>query len=293
MATNQYFRYNVRSEQGLYEDLTIEALKMYGQDVYYLPREVVGVDQVWSDEILAKFDDAYKIEMYIENTEGFDGEGDLLTKFGVEIRDAATFIVARRRWNEEIASVNNENEQNKWYRPREGDLIHLPLSSSTFEITKVDTEQPFFQVSNLPVFRLQCELFEYSTEQFETDIEQIDRIEKAFTYQYKLDMDSDATGYIRGETVTQTFNDFTLRGEVVGWFDSSNELFLAHVGADDGLYHNFETGVNVVGGTSGSTYTPNLITEIDRVQSGSQNEVFDKEVVDFLDFSESNPFGDA
>src|SRR5210317_1540415 len=102
MATNPYFSYKVRAEQQLYEDIVIEALKMYGQDVYYIPREVISKDTIFNDTILSRFSNAYKIEMYIENVDGFDGEGDLFTKFGVEIRDAATFILARRRWNQTV-----------------------------------------------------------------------------------------------------------------------------------------------------------------------------------------------
>ena len=98
MATNRYFTRGTPTEQRLYEDIIIESLKIYGQDVYYLPREIVKRDTIFNDDNVCRFDDAYRIEMYIENIEGFDGEGDLFTKFGVEIRDAATFIVARRRW---------------------------------------------------------------------------------------------------------------------------------------------------------------------------------------------------
>ena len=96
MATNQYFKQKVRSEQQLFEDLVIESLQMFGQDVYYLPREIVNKDKIFLDDVPSRFSDAYKVEMYIENTEGFEGE-DLFTKFGVELRDQATFIVSRKK----------------------------------------------------------------------------------------------------------------------------------------------------------------------------------------------------
>jgi len=151
MATSRHFRHNVRSEQNLYEDLIVESLKFYGQDVYYLPREVVSRDMIFNDETLSRFDHAYSVEMYIENVEGFDGDGDLFQKFGVEIRDAATLIMARRRWNNEIRKYQERTEvDKKYYRPREGDLIHLPLSGSTFEIMKVEDENPFYQIGQLP-----------------------------------------------------------------------------------------------------------------------------------------------
>ena len=165
MATNFYFSQKVRSEQNLYEDIVIESLKMYGQDVYYLPREIVNEDRVFGDDVPSKFSSSYKIEMYIENIEGFDGEGDLFTKFGVEIRDQATFVVARRRWTNTVGRVDNKIES---IRPREGDLIYLPLSNSMFEIMAVEHEQPFYQLSNLPVYKMRAELFTYNDEDFET-----------------------------------------------------------------------------------------------------------------------------
>ena len=97
MATNQYFKQKVRSEQQLFDNLVIESLQMFGQDVYYLPREIVNKDKIFLDDVPSRFSDAYKVEMYIENTEGFEGEGDLFTKFGVELRDQATFIVSRKK----------------------------------------------------------------------------------------------------------------------------------------------------------------------------------------------------
>ena len=178
MATNFYFSQKVRSEQNLYEDIVIESLKMYGQDVYYLPREIVNEDRVFGDDVPSKFSSSYKIEMYVENVEGFDGEGDLFTKFGVEIRDQATFVVARRRWTSTVGRVDNNINS---IRPREGDLIYLPLSNSMFQIMAVEHEQPFYQISNLPVYKLRAELFEYNDEDFETEIDAIDDIERDHT----------------------------------------------------------------------------------------------------------------
>jgi hypothetical protein len=182
MATSPYFSQKVKSEQSLYEDIVIEALKFYGQDVYYIPREIVNKDEIFVADIPSRFTDAYTIEMYIENIEGFDGEGDLFTKFGVEIRDQATFIVARRRWKQLIGNYLDENN----FRPREGDIIYLPLSESMFQIMKVETETPFYQLSNLPTYRLRCELFEYSGEDFDTEIDAVDQIELEGAYQYRI-----------------------------------------------------------------------------------------------------------
>lgn len=184
MATNPWISRGARNEQGLYEDLVIESLKFYGEDVYYLPREIVNKDKVFLDDVPSRFSDSYKIEMYVENQEGFEGEGDLFSKFGVELRDQATFVVARRRWKKLIGDKLDAHN----FRPREGDVIYLPLSNSIFEIYKVETETPFYQLSNLPTFRLQCELFEYNDEDFDTGVDTIDVVEDESAYQYKLTM---------------------------------------------------------------------------------------------------------
>src|SRR5210317_551960 len=126
MARNLYFSDTVRSEQYLYEDIVIESLKMYGQDVYYMPRDIVNEDTILGDDPESSFNSSHVIEMYIENTEGFEGEGDLFTRFGVEIRDEATFVVSRKRWEQTVGGDNDINSK----RPREGDLIYLPLSKS-------------------------------------------------------------------------------------------------------------------------------------------------------------------
>lgn len=292
MATNPWVSQSVRGEQSLYEDLVIESLKFYGQDVYYIPREIVNKDKVFLDDVPSRFSDAYKIEMYIENVDAFNGEGDLFSKFGVELRDQATFVVARRRWKKMIGDFLDNNK----FRPREGDIIYLPLSQSIFEIFKVETETPFYQLSQLPTFRLQCELFEYNDEDFDTGVANIDVIEKEAAFQYALTMDSSSSGYTVGETVTQSFDSYDMNGEITRWSDSDNIMWLAHVGATDGLYHTFSTAKQVVGGSSGAIATPTLVQELQKIQevelNKAQSTYFDDFEGDFLDFSESNPFGD-
>jgi hypothetical protein len=295
MATNQYFKNKVVSEQQLYEDIIIEALQMYGQDVYYLPREIINKDQLFLDDVPSRFSDAYKIEMYIENTEGFEGEGDLFTKFGIELRDQANFIVSRKRWTQLIGRRLTE----KNFRPREGDLIYLTLSQSAFEIKKVETETPFYQLSQLPTFRMQCELFEYGGEDFDTGVETIQDIEQEGSFKYFLTMDSSSGGYIVGETITQAQGanangvNYSMTGEVSFFSDSDNVIQVIHSGATDGLYHTWSTSHNLIGGSSGSIGRPTAVTEnLNSIDPSNQNKIFDDFESDFLDFSESNPFGD-
>lgn len=291
MATNPYFSQKYRPEQDLYEDLIIESIKMYGQDVYYLPREIVEKEDIFLDSIQSQFSDAYKVEVFIENAEGFEGEGDLFTKFGIELRDQATFVIARRRWKHLIGDRLDSAQ----FRPREGDVIYLPLSESLFQVMKVETESPFYQLSQLPLFRMQCELFEFSDEDFDTGIPGIDNVEVEGAFQYELKMPDEGMGreiyYSIGETVSQAFETFTLEGEVTSWNHDTRILKLAHTGATDGKYHEWSTDIPVVGQYASliPVSEEEGINEIDRL---SQKPQFDNFAEDFLDFSESNPFGD-
>ena len=289
---NLYFSDKVRSEQNLYEDIIIESLKIYGQDVYYLPRDLVGEDRVFGHDVPSRFNSSHKIEMYIENAEGFEGEGDLFTKFGVEIRDEATFVVSRRRWEQTVKRYDNEISGD---RPREGDLIYLPLSNSIFQINHVEHEQPFYQLSNLPTFKLRAQLFEYNDEDLDTGVEVIDDIERDYAYTYILTLDSDSQTIQIGQTATQTLTDGTLMaGEVSKWSDSDNKLHLIHVGASDGKYHTFTTGTIVLSGDYrlDSNYTVSAIAEDNKISENEQNTDFQTIGADFLDFTENNPFGD-
>lgn len=288
MATNPYFSQAVRSEQTLYEDIIIESLKMYGQDIYYLPRDIVNRDDILSEDPVSSFNSSYKLEMYIENVEGFDGEGDLFTKFGIQIRDAATFIVARKRWQQTVARYDNEINS---IRPREGDLIYLPMTNKLFEIMHVEHEQPFYQLSNLPTYKMRCELFEYSDEDLDTGIVDIDSIEDlGFTLDLSL-VDSSAIGFIVGNTASQLLSSgVTVTGEITKYVDSSNTLSLAHISADASGFHTFTSGTLTSLDSEGNTIIRTITSSAEQLDVNAQNDTF--EAIDFLDFTESNPFGD-
>ena len=314
MATNPYFRHDVKSEQNLYEDLIIESIQMYGQDVYYIPREVVHRDMIFDDSILSRFKYAYKVETYVESVEGFEGDGDLFTKFGIELRDAVTLIMSRRRWNTEIRQYVEEQggtddtpsispPNNTYYRPREGDLIHIPMTDMTFQIMKVKDETPFYQLGNLPTFRLQCELFEYSDEDFDTGIDAIDDVETFNAYQWRLSLDSESVGFTRGENVFQlddSGNEKSLHGEVVEWLGDPRYLYLAHVGADsDGRFSRFSLNSQVRGQQSGAIATITGISELQNIEAGAPGgsaqfvDSWDISALQFIDFSETNPLTDV
>ena len=295
MARSPHFSQKVKSEQNLYEDIIIESMKIYGQDVYYLPRTIVNEDSILGEAIASSFGSSYKIEMYLENTDGFDGEGDLFTKFGVEIRDEATFIVARRRWTQTVSSANNKITV---LRPKEGDLIWLELSNKLFEIMHVEHESPFYQLSNLPTYKIRCQLFEYSGEDIDTGVDGINKIQSDFGYRAYLTMDSDGTagGFTVGENITQTFaNGTILTGEVAHWSDSDNILQLVNFGADDGAFHLPVVGRQVIGATSLNITTTTAVSEELTASNNEQNTTFEttNDVMSFLDFSETNPFGDV
>ena len=176
MPTNFYFQSGNTSgntsEQRLIEDLIIESLKIYGHDVFYLPRTLVKEDTIFDEDTLSKFTQAYPLEMYLENVEGFGGDGELFSKFGLEVRDSATFILARRRWDELVISSGGTFTQDT--RPSEGDLLYFQKTNSLFEIREVEFNNPFYQANKLYIYRLKCELFEYSSEIIETGITELD-----------------------------------------------------------------------------------------------------------------------
>ena len=178
MPTNFYFQSGLTSgttnEQRLIEDLIIESLKIYGQDIYYLPRTQVATDNIFDEDTLSQFNQAYPLEMYIQNVDGFEGQGELFTKFGIEIRDQATFVLSKRRWEQMVQTSGGVFSLEA--RPSEGDLLFFPLTGSMLEIKMVEFQNPFYQLSKINVFNLQCETFEYSSEVINTGVAVIDNI---------------------------------------------------------------------------------------------------------------------
>ena len=178
MAVNHYFQggdgIGNQAEKNLHENLIIEGLKIYGHDVYYLPRTLVNQDLILGEDVASKFNASYLIEMYFETTEGFQGERELISKFGLEIRDDTTFTVAKRRWDD---AVGDQATLIKSGRPNEGDLIYFPMMKSYFEIQFVEDQEPFYQLGNLPVYKLRCTRFEYSNERIDTNVSEINKLE--------------------------------------------------------------------------------------------------------------------
>ena len=283
MPTNVFFNHAVQTEQHLYEDLVVEALRMYGHNVFYLPREVIEEDSILNEDVQSKFGDSYQVEMYIENTDGFEGEGDLMSKFGVQIRDQATFIISLRTWERFISLDDNLATS---FRPNEGDLIYFPLSGSMFEIKFVEHEDPFYQVGKLFVFKMTCELFEYSQEDFDTGIGDIDLIEDEQAYTTVMTMASgNGQNYVVNENITKSG---TVVGEVVAWNNITSKLTIKDVTTT------LATTDVLVGATSTAQYTINSIDDrmVFSNDASAQNKVFEDQDSNYLDLSEVNPFGE-
>ena len=312
MPRNVYFSQAVRSEQHLYEDLIIESLQIYGQDVYYIPRTLVNRDNVLNEDPASKFDDAYLIEMYIENVDGFEGAGDLYSKFGLEIRDEATFVVSRRQWEKMIGIFSDLADP----RPQEGDVIFLPMTNSFFEISYVEDDKPFYQLSDIPVYRMQCSLFEYNDEDFDTGVGEIDAKAEQSAYQLSMNVAPTVAGnhldvgeIVRQELVAAVGATpaVVVFGEIVDRTKSTDlvtQLSIANIGVTgSSTYKNFiiDNTKPLTGDDTG--YTATITTIYDSIadatsgrmlatDGGAQNMDFEIDADGFIDFSESNPFGD-
>lgn len=288
---NVYFNPKVKSEQSMYENIIIESLKIYGQEVWYLPRRWQNNDAILGDDPVSSFDKALPLMMYIENADGFEGEGDLFAKFGVEIRDEATFIVARREWLKESQTETDIS----FYRPREGDLIYLKLADRIFEISKVEDEAPFYQLSNLPVFKMRCNLFENNDENFETQFEKLnDVLETPTTYQIELGVNSGSTFTVGGmvRVIRDSDEEDYLDAEVHSWNAVTGKLRVNHVGNTLGGFDMYAVGNIIEDMDSGGLGTITSISQIQGTELVSQNEDFNRDGNDFIDFSEINPFGE-
>ena len=284
MPTNVFFNHAVATEQHLYEDLVVESLRMYGHDVLYLPRQIVEEDTIFTEDVQSTFGDAYSVEMYLENTEGFEGEGDLVSKFGVQIQEEATFIISLRTWERFISLDSNLATS---LRPNEGDLIYFPLSGSLFEIRFVEDQDPFFQLGKLFVFKLRCSLFEYSGEDFDTGTA-ADLVEADQAYTIEMTMGGSGD-YTVGENLTTVIDSVTYTvGEVLTWKGSQAKLTIKD------NTKTLQVGDTLTGASSTTARPINSIVDVMTFEnlSSAQNKEFEDNDNNYLDFSETNPFGE-
>ena len=325
MAVNKHFHTSgvsaIASEQNLYADLVAEAIQIHGHDVYYLDRTLVAEDTVLGEDALSKFNTQSLIEMYMEDSGGgFAGERELMSQFGLQNLSEATFVVSKTRFQEktkqiqieagtdstssgsiqlesgtlstsklegEIFYIINETDATDADRPLEGDAIYHPTLKKLFEINFVDHDEPFHQLDNNPVYKLKCRLFDYGSEALDTGITEIDAIESALSLassDYQITLEQAA-----GTTINQEIRishatsesglllDETDSDNIIGEdeTDLGGESILLETGADEYLIQEDY----IVGDMS--------------TDKTAQNELFETLDDTVLDFSESNPFGDA
>jgi len=190
MPLSPYFLQGSSNEQRLVQDLINEQLKIYGQDVVYLPRNVINKNTIMKEVTSSVFDDAYRMEAYLLNYEGFEGNGDILSKFGVQTTDQVTFVVSKERYEDFISPFMAADSQIELAtRPEEGDLIYLPLDNTMFEIKYVEGKKPFYQLNNLYVYTLSCEVMDYAADELiDTSIAEVDEAAVEFGYTQRLTM---------------------------------------------------------------------------------------------------------
>ena len=287
MATNSYFRtFDARNEQELLHSLTQESIQIYGHDVSYIPRTLVNTDTVLGEDSISEYKDAYSVEMFIKSVDGFEGEGDLISKFGLEVRDQIVFSLARRAWEGLDLGV----------RPKEGDLVYFPLTSKLFQIMFVEHETPFYQNGALPTFDLTCELFVYSDEKMDTDVDDIDVIEQKQSFVRTFELSSVSGTFTEGETVTGGTSAIT--GEVARWDSTTSYLYLINMTGSFTLNEILTGATSTATGTYSVKRTTDETTEtlstIDSGQSDnvSSNKQFEIDADSVFDFTEGNPFGD-
>ena len=290
MAVNSAFHTNnlhsLTTERSLYQNLIKEAIQIYGHDVYYVNRETVALDNVLGEDALSKYTNAEPIEMYVEDSESFGGDKEIISQFGLENRNEITFVVSKERFQEMDSQINLEEGEGSialedgsidqtdnfstvstltgnFYilqdiattdadRPQEGDLVYHPIFEKMFEINFVDHDEPFYQLDNNPVYKLRCKQFEYASEIIDTGIATIDAIEGDLTTDsraYQISLENEV-GSIQLENAA----------------DTGSASFII---TEDYIIGDYDT------------------------DKTSQNELFDQLDDTVLDFTESNPFGDV
>lgn len=212
MARNVYFSQGTKNEQYLLEDLVVESVSIWGQDFFYIPRSLVSKDEILGEDRLSEFKTAYPIEMYLESVDGFEGQGAFIQKFGLMMEQSATLTVARRRWDQLVGRFGQAQLPN---RPCEGDLLYFPLTGGLFEIKFVDHQDPFYQLGKLYVYKLQVELFQYSSERMSTGIQEIDAFEelKSFDDNVQSNIIDKVDSYGDNFKFQDEANDLVLIGE--------------------------------------------------------------------------------
>lgn len=292
MTKNSYFpQYGgIGSEQDLYQDLVDEQIKIFGMDVYYIPKTML-IDRALNDVVLSKFEDNVMIEMLLTSVDGFGGASSLnLAKFGLQIKDEVVFTVSKRRWTNYVTTEITTHVNGI---PNEGDLIYVPMTQNTYEIKYVEREAPFYQLGKNYTYTLNCELYNPGNSIFNTGNSTLDNLEGE-SYIFPVTMKTGGTGtFSAGETVTQTYTEGstqkTTTAKVVKWDTATRQLRLTY------LVGNVKTNVAFVGQTSSANWVVNDFDTIDILIDNNaydENRYYENKGDIIIDFTESNPFGE-
>lgn len=288
MATSVYFNSfspAMINEKRLLEDVLVESIQIMGHDCFYIPRDSYnGDDEIYGETINAKFTRAYTMEMYIANVEGYEGQGDFFSKFGLDIRDTSNFVIAARSFRKYVPS-------NIAFRPREGDLVYVPVMQKMFEIKFVEEELLFFSIGNRNpyIYELRCELFRFSDENINTGVEEVDEVAIDNSYTVELDLGTGTGAYNIGETVYQGANltSSLARAVISDYNPTTKKMILMDI------VGTFATSTQLVGASSNARYT---VTTTDTLGDYAFYDQYDNKNLQtegalFIDLSEINPFG--
>lgn len=293
MAKSQYFpQYGGRtSEQTLVQDLVDEQIKLFGQDVYYVPKTML-IDKTINDVILSKFEDNVLIEMMLINVEGFGGSGAVaMSKFGLRLSDEITYAVSKRRW---LTYVESEIDTRVPDRPNEGDLLYVPMTKNLYEIKFVEREVPFYQLGKNYIFSLTCELVENADNYFNTGNDEIDDLTQE-SHVFPVYMKTGGTGaYVVGEEVRQTYTPVggtpvITKATVADWSPSTRKLRLTYI---NGV---LQPNLPLVGQEGGASWVVDNFSTIDFDIDNYDNDLnkhYETTADPILDFTEKNPFGE-
>ena len=311
MAKSPYIR-DVLSEQNLVEDLYAETINHMGRDVYYIPRTLRSQDKIFGEDSRSIFSNAYLIDMYLSNVQGFEGAGDIISKFGIEVKDRATLIVAKRTFSQLVTSRDSTI-----IRPREGDLIYFPLSSTLFEINFVEHENPLYQLGDLYSFVVFAEAFSYNNEVFQTGITDIDGFystRKKLAQTVRLSEWTQSSGttsnFFVGEEIFQvsghigadiSYAQYTGKAEIIDIGGATMTVGNVYGTFDITDVHGFSASILgrestaewYVGGTADADFSTQINVQSDELFGDNEEIDIELDRDDLLDFSEQDPFSEG
>ena len=288
MPTSSYFptyHQGHSGEQALVQDLVDEQIKLFGSDIYYLPKTILA-DNTLDEVRYTKYQDQFQIEMMLINVMGFGDNAEFVSKFGLQITDEIIFRVSTKRWDEEVAEHSMAAKLTVPERPNEGDLLYYPLTQNLYEIKYVGKEEPFFQFGKIQFYAITAELYQVGSDDLATGVAEIDAIEELFDTAISLTMGVGGTGdFTAGETVTGGTTSTT--AEVKSW-DSSTRILqvINRTGT-------FAANESLTGNDSSAVWVVSTFDTLQNTNSEyDQNRAIENEADNVVDWSEGNPFGE-